>query len=151
MRSARIGFWGVVCVVFAGLGVAAGANHKSSERRSSEPLEALFGTYDCSGDLERGWIWSSFDSTGDIVHDNLYFNREISFDGASPAAFCDAQVSNAVALVQGLGCVAGDIVPYEYEDGGSSRSFRFICKAGRSRIVSILADFGEYVLTSALP
>jgi hypothetical protein len=140
-----------VCVVFAGLGVAAGANPKGPERRSSEPLEALFGTYDCSGNADGGWIWSSFESTGDIVHNNLSFYREITFDGASPAAVCDADVSNAVALVQRLGCVAGDIVQYEYDDGGSLRSFRFICKARRSRIVSILADFGEHVLTSTVP
>lgn len=151
MRSARIGFWGVVCIVFAGLGVAAAANHKSSERRSSEPLEALFGTYDCSGNLEGGWIWSSFDSTGAVVHDNVYFNREITFDGTSPAAVCDLYVSDAAARAQDLGCVVGDVVPFEYEDGGSLRSFRFICKAGRSRIVSILADFGEHVLITATP
>jgi hypothetical protein len=120
----------------------------SAHAGSTSGAEVMAGWYQCGiGEGGQGFVWTSFQSTGDLLPESFSLQREIHA-AANPQETCGALAAGAHQIVQAAGCTVG---PHQasVDESGASDGFSFLCHDQRSRLTQILADLGSSILTTA--
>jgi hypothetical protein len=110
-------------------------------------LQVIFGSYHCGMGQGEGFVWASFQSTGDLVPADFIVQRGIRSSG-EPGEVCAGLTSGARRIVRAVGCRVG---PDETrsDETGASIDFGFVCHDERSRLTRVLADLGSSVVLAA--
>jgi len=145
-RLARqLGFASLALVI----GFTSTAHGQPPNGSANENTEVMIGSYSCgiSSSSPEAWVYYSFEASGDVFQQAPYLYRQYT-DATSTPEFCDPLAAAAVALVAQSGCSVGAIEATA-DDSGWSRAFRFVCHAKRSRVIAIIAEISEQIITAS--
>ncbi len=141
----QLGFASIALVI----GFASSAHGQQPNGSANENTEVMIGSYSCgvSSNSPEAWVYSSFEASGDVFQRVPYLYRHYT-DATSTPEFCDPPAAASVEILTRSGCSVGAIEASS-DDSGWSREFRFVCHARRSRIISILAEISEQIITAS--
>jgi hypothetical protein len=143
MTAALVSFVGAG-IVFSG---ASQADRPASTRQqSTRQQEALFGSYRCSAGPADGFLSLVFNATGDVFDDETNLFRSVAVP-STPGETCEFHTHAALDSISPRPC-AVSAVEASADETGATRSFQFVCRAGRPTIIRVIADVSEVLLTS---
>lgn len=137
-----------VAFAFLASTAAAWADPSSSPGAPRPDVDVLFGSYHCGFGQGEGFVWATFQSTGDLVPDDFSLQRSLR-SANDPQEVCTALTSAAREVVQTAGCSLGTNET-RTDESGASIDFAFVCHDRRSSLTQTLADLGSSILL-ALP
>ena len=145
MAIFRIAGSGLV-IAFALLAVtlSAWADRSDSPGAPSTNIDVLFGSYHCGMGQGEGFVWATFQSTGALVPDDFYIQRNLRSEN-DPREICTTLTSAGREVVQSAGCNLGPNEP-RTDETGVAIDFAFVCRDRRSTLTRILADLGSSIL-----
>jgi hypothetical protein len=135
----------LISLLGAGL-VFSGASQADPRRRDSQE-EALLGSYRCGAGPSEAFLSLAFSATGDVFNDETNLFRSVSVP-STPGETCEFY---SLALLDSIAVGSCKVSPVEIsaDETGESRSFQFVCSAGRPTIIRIIADVSAAFLTSS--
>ena len=101
-----------------------------------DDFEVLIGHYHCGAGAGEGYLWLSFEGSGDILLKRGYVQRSIRYQG-SAAEECNGEAESMLALVQQLRCGTSPI--RSRDDNGATREFDFVCSGQRTTVIQDLS------------
>ena len=139
---------GVLLAALLGTGIVTPPSAGRAEPPARETREeALFGSYWCSAGASDGYLSLSFNATGDVLDAETYLSRMVTV-ATTPSETCGLHTAAALSSLSAGPCTLG-AVEIRTDEYGETRSFQFVCRAGRAGIVRTLADVSAVLLTSS--